>query len=306
MLYLKGNITGINATIDGIKGRIEDTNLSAIEKDVSYLRGNITGINDTIVGVIEHITVIDEICKQIDNVSNDRKDSGDLSWISDNVVFVSDEESNLTDVILKNKDKIIILDDGVYHTGGLNITADDVYIRSLRKWGAMLDADNASDGIFLETVNNVTLDSLAISNCTRAIYIENSTSCDIINNQLTEFKDIGLALKNSTHCNIILNNIDPSENHYKNKTGIKLNKTSDNNTLLFNDIALNKHDNLSCLYHIRLSKDNVIYISDDGYVREDDVTCYIKDSRKFNCSWTKNETLVDFEPLSKNMWEFLD
>jgi len=295
-LNLNKSIAEINRTIRIINNMVEDANKPIIE--------NIAGINETLKGITDQINRVDDICRQITNASNNKSESIDLSWISDNVVFISDERSNLTDVVLKSKNKIIILADGIYRVNSLQILQDNTTIRSFRKWGAIIDANNSTEGILLDTVNNVTIDSLVIMNCKNGLHVENSTDCLVVRNIFTDFKEVGVFLKNSSNSTFMLNTVHPMEN--LRKKGFELNKSSNNNMFLFNKIFIERNDNRSRLYEIdRSSKDNNIYISNDGRIKEGNVTCTINNSKKFNCT-NQNDNPMVYEPLSWNCWEFLD
>lgn len=291
------SIGNIYSRIEGLNNN--DTRLERLIRDSNTLSGE---------GLRRLDARISEIDGKIANLSINQTAPDNLSWISENVIYISDQNTDLTDVINKNKNKIILLADGIYHTGRLNIATNNTYIRSLRKWGAVIDANNSSEGVLLDTVNNITLDSLAISNCRNGLHIENSTNCSFINNLLTNFTEIGILSKRSDHNTFILNTIVPLRDNNR-QIGIKLNNCN-NNKLLFNDIHIDRYDVYSRLYYLNFSKDNIIYVSNDGSIREidarSDISCSFKDSTKFKCTITNTTQVVNFEPVSENTWEFLD
>lgn len=279
-----------------------DSKLSAIEQNVSDLNKS---ISIKFGGVNKHIDEIDKICARIVNGSQSQIGSGDLSWIRDRVVFISDKKANLTDIVIKNKNKIVILDDGIYHTNGLWITSGDVYLKSLRKWGAKIDAGNNSKGIVIDTANNVTLDSLVISNCTDGIHIENCSHCDIINNLIIDFNRIGMIVKNSNQSTFMLNSLVPRD--ITRVVGVQL-WNSFNNTFALNEIEIGLNDNDSYLFESDFSKENTILISDNGRIWEDslandyrdDFRCEIWDcSAKCKLNWDDTDTNLSG---SENIW----
>ena len=282
--------------------RVEDK-IPAIEEKLAKINESIEGINGTIEDINRRIEDINNNYKLIANLSYKQTTSEDLSWINKHVVYISDKNTNLSEVINKSENKIIILDDGIYHIGGLSITKDNVNIRSLRKWGATLDANGANNGIIIETAKNVTVDSVVINNCTDGFHIENSTDCNIINNLIINFKEIGIHAKNITQCTFMFNRLEPLEND--GTMGIKLMLASKNNMLMFNEINISESDNDSYLYAIYSSKDNFIYVSNDGRILEDGAYCDIWNCES-GCKWLINDTKVDLKPISKNMWSFLD
>jgi len=303
---LNRNITRINTTIEDFKGRIGDTNLSAIEKNVLYLAGNITGIN----------TTIEDFKGRIGDTNEFYNKSTNLSWIRDHVLYITDKNSNITEIINKNQDKIIILEDGIYHTGGLRITADNVDIRSLRKWGAMLDADGTGDGIFLNDVSNITIDSIAIVNCTEGIHIENSRNCLFTNNLISGFDNIGIKLWNSTHCTLMMNTLMPHNN--TGVIGVKLN-ISHNNILMFNNANLSPSDKSSYLYQIFDSTGNCIFVSENGRIWDNgfdnktdqklDFYCEVLDCESScwlfdNDNDPTNDLRLNLSNISNNIWNF--
>jgi parallel beta-helix repeat protein len=291
-------INSINKSIDNINNTLY--NMGADISDLNEsLKAKISSVN-------QHIEEIDKICARIANTSQGVSVSDDLSWIHDRVIFVSDEKSNLTDIVLKNKNKIIILNDGVYKTNSLWITSGDVYLRSFRKWGAKLDAENRSNGIVIDTANNVTLDSLVITNCTDGIHIENSSNCNIINN-LVDFNRIGITIINSNQSTFMLNSLMPHK--IKMVVGIQM-LNSFNNTFALNNVNIGLSDNKSYLFESQFSKDNTIYISNSGRIWEDNLpnndrdefSCEIWDST-FNCWLCKTRAPTDLSG-SENIWIF--
>lgn len=280
-----------------------DSKLLAIERNVSGLHES---ISTTIDGVNKHVYEIDNISAIIVNRSQSQVGSGDLSWLHDRVVFVSDKTSNLTDILIKNKNKIIILDDGVYYTNGLCVSSNGAYLKSLKKWGAKIDAGNNSKGIVIDTANNITLDSLVISNCTDGIHIENSSHCNIINNLVEDFNRIGIIVKNSSHNTFMHNSLIPRD--ITRVVGIQM-RNSFNNTFALNKIEIGLNDNDSYLLESDFSKENMILISDNGRIWEknnllnnsiDEFYCEIWDST-FNC-WLCNTRETINLSRSENIW----
>jgi parallel beta-helix repeat protein len=294
----------VNGSINDIYSQIEDlkSDRSKIDNLIDSMK--LQELNDRFRGVN---TKIEAINRTILNLSLVYTPSNNFSWISENIVYASNDSGNLEDIINKNRYKVILLDDGVYHTGGLNIITSDVHIVSLRKWGAILDADEKINGVILDTVRNVTLDSVTIINCTNGIHIENSTDCDIIRNRINDVDDIGIIVKNSNRTVLMLNKIDAMEK--TEYTGIKLNR-SNNNTLVFNSINVNKYDDLSSLYKIRLSRDNVIYTSNDGIIWDDScgpsVSCSISDNEYICKQNNGHNDIVNLRNCSSNTWGFLN
>lgn len=246
---------------------------------------------------------IADVAGKVENLSFTEIHPCNLSWICENVVYITDKNINLTEEINKNKNKTIVLSDGVYHTGGLSITTSDIYIRSLRKGGVTLDADKARIGVIIDTVKNVTLDSVAITNCSEGVHIENSTNCNIINNLITDFNETGILSRSNSQCTFMLNRL--------NATGVNLSgfdisgRDNNNNTFIFNEVHINKCDHNSIQYCIKSpANDNYIAISDDGFIKEDDIYCEVWDN-KFKCTWTNN-SIANLTDKSVNMWSFLD
>ncbi|MHB8117446.1 MAG: NosD domain-containing protein [Methanothrix sp.] len=300
---IKGNIERVNRSFAGLETRVDqiDLDLGNLSYNQTVLE-NRTRIGDLNISQSDlnelvrrlNLSELDERLRQIDikigdvnrkiaNLSPNQTAPSNLSWIWENVVYVSNNRVNLEEVINKNRNKTILLGDGVYHIDGLQITTDNVTIRSLRKWGAILDANDAREGVLLDTVKNVRIESLIIMNCTNGMHIENGTDCYIIDNIFTDFKEIGVFVKNSSNCSFILNIVKPLENFKK--FGIQLNETSDYNQFLFNSIYIDKQDDRSRLYDIDQSCiDNVLYVSDAGRIEEGDVVCEINNSEGFQCS----------------------
>jgi len=305
---IKRDIERMDGSLSRLETRFGEINLKIDNLSINQttLQGLVQRLN--LSGLDGRLNMLDTKVKDVNgkiaNLSSNQTAPGNLSWISDNVVFISDNNANLTDIINKNKNKIVLLADGVYHTGGLYITADDVYLKSLHKGKAILDADNADDGILIDSVesivDNITIDSVAISNCTNGIHIENSTNCIITNNLITEFKKIGIVGVNINNCTLIYNIIKPSENCGKN--GIDL-INSNNNYLLFNNIHFGIGCDNSYLYNLKNSMDNTIYVSNDGSILEDGVECGKRDSKMSECR--RNNDIINYQPNSQNAWEFL-
>lgn len=301
---IQDELVPVNGSIRDIYSQIKDLNRdrSKINNLIDSMK--LQELKDRFSGLD---TRIEAINRTILNLSLVHTPSNNFSWISENIVYASNNSGNLEDIINKNRYKVILLDDGVYHTGGLNIVTCDVHIVSLRKWGAILDADEKTNGVILDTVRNVTLDSVAIVNCTNGIHIENSTDCDIIRNRINDVDDIGIIVKNSNRTILMLNKIDALER--AEYTGIKLNR-SDNNTLVFNSINVNKYDNLSSLYKIKSSRDNIIYTSNDGIIWDDScgpgVSCNIRDNEYICKQNNGHNGNVDLRNCCSNTWGFLD
>jgi parallel beta-helix repeat protein len=316
-----GNLSRLESKVGQIDLKIWalSSNQTALENGMSTIGGSLVSVNGSINDLVSRFNLsalddrlrgldikIEDFNRTITNLSFNQIPSNNLSWISENIVYVSNNSVNLEEIINKNKNKVILLDDGVYHTGGLNIITSDIHIISLRKWGAILDADKKSNGVILDTVRNVTLDSLTIVNCKNGIHIENSTDCDIVRNRINDVDDIGIIVKNSNRTVLMLNEIDALEK--TEYVGIKLNK-SDNNTIIFNDININKHDYRTSLYKIRSSKDNIIYTSDDGIIWDDscgaDASCTIRDN-EYKCKLNNGHgDIVNLTNCSANTWGFL-
>jgi parallel beta-helix repeat protein len=305
---IESKVSDLNESLSTTIGNVNiyskkvDYELSEVEKDILYLNKS---VNLTIGGVNKHIEEIDSICAKIINASNGERGTGDLSWINDHVIFVPDGRSNLSDVLIKNKNKTIILGDGVYYTDGLWINVHDVYLKSLRKWGAKIDAGNNSNGIVIDTANNVTLDSLMIFNCTDGIHIENSSHCNIINNLIEDFNRIGIGIKKSNESTVMNNRLNPREN--PTVDGIIID-SSFKNTFALNEINTGLLHNNSFMYSVYQSSENTIYISDNGYIWEDynpnnpfdDFWCKIWGS-VCSCNVSRTRTITNLS-VSENIW----
>jgi hypothetical protein len=315
---IRGDLERMNGTLSRLETRvgqikIDIGNLSSNQTTLEGLVGshNLSGFEER---MRQLDTKIGNVDRKIENLSFNQTATSNLSWIWENVVYISNKD-NLTKVVNENRNKTIILADGVYHTGKLNITTSDVYIRSLRKWGAVIDADNARFGVVLHNVENVTIDSVAITDCARGILINKCTDCNIINNLITDFttdNPIGIVVRYSNNSTVMRNWL-----RFKDidiNIGVMINNSS-NNTFLFNEINLgiiNRSMN-SKSYESTNSKYNMIYISgncrvfDNGLdfnIKEDDVSCEIRRSRT-TCWYCSNNNSIENSDYLKG-WTFND
>jgi hypothetical protein len=307
-----GQFPSIGGKIEGLEtrvGHLENLSrkqtvgaLNISQSDLKELVGrlNLSGLDEERLLRRLDTKIEDVVNKKIENLSFNQTAPSNLSWIWENVVYISNK-NNLTKVVNENRNKTILLADGVYHTGELNIITSDVYIKSLRKWGAVLDADNASIGVILDTVNNVTIDSIAITNCTTGLRIENSTNCNIINNNIY-FNEVGIFTRNNSQSVFMLNRLDSPG---ININGFDIGRNDNNNTFAFNNININRSDGTTFQYVvISPAKDNFINILGHGKIKEDDICCRIWDN-KFECKW-KNDSIANLTHYSNNTWDFLD
>lgn len=306
------SLSGVDARVDRIDDKLVRINESIsdnIYPQIINLSTNYTRLEGLVresdVALNDRLrqldTRINETNGMIANLPINQTDLGNLSWISENVVYVSDQNANLTDVINKSKNKIILLADGVYHTGGLKITTNDTYIRSFRKWGAVLDADGADNGITIDTGQNVTLEYLIVTDCVDGIHIQNSTRCNVVNNFITDFGMIGINLPNSDQCTFMLNVLYATRSSTA-KNGLRL-EDSNNNHILFNDINISSNDDSSSLYNISSSKGNKILVSNRGYIWEDNINCICRDNNSSSIYCERNNMPASL-PLQNNTWEF--
>jgi parallel beta-helix repeat protein len=301
---LEENITRINEILDGINRRIDNIDLIN-GKDLSNLTKSIERINDNYYNISQNISDIESFL------------TNESCWLMDEVIFIPANTSNLSELISNTRNKIFILDNGLYPTNCSIINSSNIYIKSLHKWGAKLDAEGMDDGIYLNEVNNVTIDSVIIANCTEGVHIENSSNCQFINNLISDFDLRGIKLWNCTQCMLLENTLLPRSNI--NIIGIKLN-LSDDNILMLNRINVDPSCKSSYSYQVLDSKGNCIYVSENGRIWENGIDrdagqkvnfyCEIRDCQS-GCWLFDEDTNPSNDPvlnslssISNNIWNF--
>jgi hypothetical protein len=229
-----------------------------------------------------------------------------ISMILEHVVFIKNRDNvNLTEEINKYKNKIIILEDGIYHTNKLTISTTNVIIRPITKWGVVLDGNQASNGINIKNARNITLDSLVIRNSTCTLRIDNSNGIEIFNNLISSFKYYGILLNNSSNCQIKFNKL--STTNCNNIEAINMSNGSNSNMVLFNNINLQPCNSPSTkkMYVTRNSVGNCIQSSDRGYIQENVTLCRIYSNNEFECHYEGTSISAPLDHNSSNIWSFL-
>lgn len=273
---------------------VSDKQLAQIEAKIIQLESRLISINNG--------------TKCISNtsgfVSSNFTQNAMMQNIANNVVFIAnDGKVNLSNEINKYNNKVIILDQGVYHTGKLAIRTSNLYILPIIKWNTIIDADGAQRGIEVNNNSrNITLDSLTIKNSSCGIRLDNCTDITIKENIITGFSKYGIRMTS-------VNNTRIEQNRFVTNSCDDLNVVYMSNG--FNNILLaNKIDLPLCgiaakkvIYVVENSSGNYISVFNDGYIRDNGIKCQIE-CNKYRCYDGTNIT-ANLANSSSNIWSFL-
>ena len=133
---IEEGLVRVNGSIGDLYSQIRDLNINQSDLEGLVGRLNLSGLDEERLRQLD--AKIEYVNRKIANLSLNQTQPCNLSWICENVVYISNNSTDLSKEINKNRNKIILLGDGVYHTGDLNIVTSDVHVMSLRKWGAII------------------------------------------------------------------------------------------------------------------------------------------------------------------------
>jgi parallel beta-helix repeat protein len=293
--------------LTGPEKYIFDQQLSSIEKNISLIENRLKSFDS-----LENITkyIVDQqlasIKKNLSMIEDGLESFDSLRNITNDIVFINNDRNvNLTKEINKYKNKIIVLDSGIYHTGGVTINTSDVHIMPKIKWKTVLDSDGAQRGIMINNSRNITLDSLIIQNDTCGIRIENCGDIAIRENIITGFSMFGIRIVNSNSTKIEQNRLATDNCNDINAIYIF---NGSKNILSANSVYLPPCGDITkrFLYSLDNSSANYIEVINDGYIRENGVKCRIFSNKNicYYCG-TMPEIPANLSDKSKNIWSFL-
>lgn len=293
----------------GPENYIFDQQLASIEKNISLIEDRIDFF-DSMQNLTEDFVdqQLVSIKKNISMIEKGLEPLGSLQNITENIVFIhNDRNLNLTKEINKYKNKVIILEDGIYLTNGMTISTTNVYIRPMTKLGAILDGNRSSDGILIKNAGNVTIDSFIINNSECTLCIDNSNNIQISNNLISDFKYYGILLNNSCNCLIDFNRL--YTNYCNSIIAINLMEKSNKNSLIFNDIHMPLCSSPSPsgmkLYVLNNSTENSVQSLNKGYIQENSTCCRIFGNNEYECHYARTTTPAPMDHESSNIWSFL-
>ena len=116
----------------------------------------------------------------------------------DNIIYVHPGDP-LQTIVNTFTNKILCLEAGVYK-GPIYIGANvnNLTIKSMSKWGAILDGGNADYTIKLDNTSNICVKDIIILNGTYGLSVKNCNECTIEHSKIRLFREDGIHMYNSS------------------------------------------------------------------------------------------------------------
>ena len=273
---LKYCLNGINNSVTGLdEGLIEVNNsVRDLEKGLNDINDNLTGLDeDLIVGVNNSVKGLEECLNEIKDRVTERDER--IIGCADAIYIRPSKNLDLTEELNKHVNKTIYLESGVYQAGIVDITTNNILVKSVSELGAVLDGNGKSYNLGLNNTLNVSIEGILLHNSSGGIVINNSSSCHIENNKIVFINGTGVHLSDSDY-NIIVRNSIVSNNDMPHSNDIGIWVSKSNHTLIL-DNTINVYSNN--IYINGNSTNNAICDSNNGYVHDNGITYNVTNCR---------------------------
>lgn len=171
----------------------------------------------------------------------------------------------LQDIINNSTNKILCLEDGIYDVSPINITTRDITIKSVNRWGAVLDGNTSKYILGIDNTSGVYIEGLRLNNSESGILITNSSYCKIEDNHISVSDGYGVYISDGSSINSIIHNLIASDN-----TGCGIGiSTSNTNNVIYNVIE----PQLGYTFVIdNSSRGNIIFNMNNGKILDNGIT----------------------------------